>query len=355
MHREYDYLVFIGRFQPFHNGHLAVVREALAQADTLIMLCGSARQAPSTRNPWATDEIEGMVRACLDPAEQDRVQVIPLPDALYNEKRWLRSVQAAVNGVVAAQSPAVEATPNIGLIGMDERGDGYYPSRFPRWGSVAIEDEGGFRATVVREALFGLTPGSEVDAASYLDSEQARAILPDPVRHQLIDYIASPRYAALYEEAAFINRYAASWRSAPHPPTFMTVDAIVVQAGHVLLIERRAYPGKGLYALPGGFVNQDETLKEACLRELREETRLKVPAPVLKGSIKAERTFDAPFRSQRGRTIAQGFLIELAATGSLPKVKGGDDARRAFWVPLADLQPEQLFEDHYHIIQAMIG
>lgn len=355
MRRAHDFLVFIGRFQPFHNGHLAVVREALANAESLIMLCGSAHEAASTRNPWTTGEIEAMIRACLDPAEQARVHVIPLPDALYNEKRWLRSVQAAVNSIVGPMTSHAEVAPTIGLIGMDERGEGYYPSRFPRWGSLAIDEVNGIRATVVREALFGLKPGAEANAATFLDSKQAGVLLPNPVRLQLREYIASPRFAELCDEAAFINRYITSWQSAPHPPTFVTVDAIVVQAGHVLLIERRACPGKGLYALPGGFVNQDETLKEACLRELREETRLKVPTPVLKGSIKAERTFDAPFRSQRGRTISQGFLIELAATGPLPKVKGGDDARHAFWLPLADLQPEQLFEDHYHIIQAMIG
>ncbi len=144
-----------------------------------------------------------------------------------------------------------------------------------------------------------------------------------------------------------------AWSNAPYPPIFVTVDAIVIQSGHVLLVERKAYPGKGLQALPGGFIRGDESLPAACIRELREETQLKVPGPVLKGSIRARRVFDAPFRSQRGRTITHGFLIELAPAPQLPKVKGGDDARHAFWLPLAELAPEMLFEDHYHIIQAM--
>jgi bifunctional NMN adenylyltransferase/nudix hydrolase len=89
--------------------------------------------------------------------------------------------------------------------------------------------------------------------------------------------------------------------------------------------------------------------------ELREETRLKVPAPVLRGSIRERRVFDAPHRSERGRTITHAYLIELAPAPELPKVKGGDDARHAFWLPLAQLEPERLFEDHYFIIQAMLG
>jgi bifunctional NMN adenylyltransferase/nudix hydrolase len=51
MSHPFDALVFIGRFQPFHAGHLAVVQHALSQSDRVLLLCGSARQPRSTRNP----------------------------------------------------------------------------------------------------------------------------------------------------------------------------------------------------------------------------------------------------------------------------------------------------------------
>lgn len=133
------------------------------------------------------------------------------------------------------------------------------------------------------------------------------------------------------------------------------MDAVVIQSGHILLIERRASPGKGLWALPGGFVDPGERLQDACLRELREETRLKVPAPVLRGSIKRTRVYDDPYRSARGRTITHGFYIELEPNAELPKVKGGDDAKTARWVPLGELDPQCMFEDHYFVIQDMLG
>jgi bifunctional NMN adenylyltransferase/nudix hydrolase len=134
----------------------------------------------------------------------------------------------------------------------------------------------------------------------------------------------------------------------------MTVDAVVVQSGHILLVKRGDMPGKGLWALPGGFLNQDEKMLDGAIRELKEETKIKVPVPVLKGSIKESKTFDAPNRSSRGRTITQAFLIDLGV-GELPKVKGSDDAEKAFWVPFNKVKQEKMFEDHFHIIDNFIN
>lgn len=159
----------------------------------------------------------------------------------------------------------------------------------------------------------------------------------------------------LHEEHHFVEQYLKGWDAAPYEPNFVTVDAVVVQSGHVLMVERKGPYGKGLLALPGGFLDTGERILDACLRELREETCLQVPEAVLKGSIKSSKVFDDPYRSARGRTITHAFYIELAANKELPEVTGGDDAKRAIWVPLADLDPEQIFEDHYFVIQEMVA
>jgi bifunctional NMN adenylyltransferase/nudix hydrolase len=167
---------------------------------------------------------------------------------------------------------------------------------------------------------------------------------------------ASPAYAQLVAEYQFIEHYKAAWKDAPYPPTFVTTDAVVVHSGHVLLVRRRAEPGKGLWALPGGFVGQNEGLLDACLRELREETRLKIPVPVLKGSLRGQHVFDHPERSQRGRTITHAFHFDFPA-GELPEVRGGDDADKARWIPVAealDMGPK-LYEDHLHILEFFLG
>jgi bifunctional NMN adenylyltransferase/nudix hydrolase len=141
-----------------------------------------------------------------------------------------------------------------------------------------------------------------------------------------------------------------------YAPIFVTSDAVVIQSGHVLMIKRRSEPGKGLWALPGGFVNanQDRSVKSAMLRELREETGIKVPRPVLDGSIQDNKVFDGIDRSARGRTITHAFKIVLP-DGPLPKVKGLDDAEKAQWIPIAEVSSEFCFEDHYEIIQWALG
>ena len=107
--------------------------------------------------------------------------------------------------------------------------------------------------------------------------------------------------------------------------------------------------------MPGGFVNPDETLEQSMIRELREETGLKVPDPALRGSIIGRKTFDMVYRSTRGRTFTEAFFIRLKDDVSLPKVKGGDDAAKAFWVPIGELEENRCFEDHYAIIWKMIN
>ncbi|MGC1510033.1 bifunctional nicotinamide-nucleotide adenylyltransferase/Nudix hydroxylase [Ketobacter sp.] len=338
----YDFLVFIGRFQPFHKGHLSVIEAGLKQAKQLIILCGSAHQPRSARNPWSPPEREAMIRGALSAGDNKRVHIAPLMDSVYNDESWVRNVQTTVNGIVTAQYSTPHLAPKIGLIGHSKDQSSYYLNLFPQWGAVAVDSYKNISATPIRESVF------------HSDPQQLQNVPPN-VRGFLQEFCASGVYMALRDEYRFISTYKQAWANAPYPPTFVTVDAIVVQSGHVLMVERKARPGKGLWALPGGFVNQGEKLLQACLRELREETRLKVPEPVLKGSIQAQQVFDDPHRSSRGRTITHAFYMELQPNNELPKVKGGDDATHAKWVPLAELNPTSIFEDHYFIIQNMTG
>ena len=92
----YGIAVLIGRFQPFHLGHLHLVETALEKADRLLILLGSHRCAPDTRNPWSSEEREAMISAVLPTEQLQRVSFIPLRDHLYSDNLWLADVQQKV-------------------------------------------------------------------------------------------------------------------------------------------------------------------------------------------------------------------------------------------------------------------
>ncbi|ARU57850.1 bifunctional nicotinamide mononucleotide adenylyltransferase/ADP-ribose pyrophosphatase [Oleiphilus messinensis] len=284
-----------------------------------------------------------MIRSCLTETESGRVHIAPLMDCQYNDEAWVRNVQKTVQGLVTAHFNQPHRPARVGLIGHQKDHSSYYLKLFPQWGSVSVINQNGINATDIRNTLLREDP-----PGGYPD-------LPKGIASYLAEFRDNEDFKNLQKEHSFIETYKSGWKEAPYPPTFVTVDALVIQSGHILLVERKARPGRGLMALPGGFIDGHETLENACLRELREETRLKVPEPVLRGSIKDRAVFDDPHRSARGRTITHAFYFELEPRAELPKVKGGDDAASAFWLPLADLDPGKLFEDHYFIIQKMTG
>jgi 8-oxo-dGTP diphosphatase len=129
-----------------------------------------------------------------------------------------------------------------------------------------------------------------------------------------------------------------------YPRPALTVDAVVV-AGHpsacqLLLIERKKDPFAGKWALPGGFVDMEETLDQACIRELKEETGLELSEMV------QFRVFDAINRDPRHRTISVVFYAFISEPMA---VSGADDAARAKWFPIDNL-PALAF-DHDEIVK----
>lgn len=345
----YTHLVYIGRFQPMHAAHLKTLQRALRLADHVIVLVGTAFKPRTIKNPFSYEERRMMLLDCLSSEERERVSILPLRDYLYNEHQWLAQVHATVAQQVAhLQEPA-----RIGLIGHLKDHSSYYLKTFPQWTLEDVENIDGLEATTLRQWYFG--DDSNESGTPRWDM-LLRTRVPLPVLDYLRAFAETRDYLLLKQEQAFTQQYRAAWADAPYPPTFFTVDAVVVCQGHVLLVKRRAQPGKGLWALPGGFVGQDERAEEAMLRELREETGIDEMRAILQTSIKDRRLFDHPERSLRGRTLTEAFLIELPWF-ELPKVKGGDDAEKARWFPLGDL-PElehHLYEDHLEIINGLLG
>lgn len=344
MQTKKDISIVFGRFQPFHNLHADLIKTAWGLADHTIIIIGSSNRPRSPKNPFTATERRGMIMQWAEQQpeyQNSNTYVIEATDFAYSDTSWAEQIQSEVSDV--AKMALLGSNPSCVVVGCKKDVSSYYLDMFPQWALHEVPYSEKVSATDIRDILFS-------DMSPYY----IRGVAPESTVRFLELFSHTECYVNLAEEHRVIEAYKKSWSSAPYAPTFVTADAVVVQSGHILLIRRKAYPGKGLLALPGGFLDQDETIREAIVRELREETRLKVPVPVLMGSMQEVKVFDHPSRSERGRTITHAGLIVLR-DGPLPPVKGGDDAASATWVPLSSISGEEMYEDHKDIIDYFKG
>jgi bifunctional NMN adenylyltransferase/nudix hydrolase len=335
----HEYAIVIGRFQPFHLAHKQLLEKAFEVASRVIIILGSHAAAQTSKNPWTSQERIKMIESALTQEQSDRITFLPVRDYLYNENVWLSEIQQKVK-VVTNNSKSVV------LIGHMKDESSSYLKTFPQWEFIETKAAFDLSATDIRHSLF-TTEG-------WADSAQK---VPQKVQNYLVNWCRTSDYVRLKEEYTYLQKYKASWAVAPYPVTFVTADAVVIKSGHVLVVKRGGNPGKGLIALPGGFVNQNESLDVACLRELKEETKIKVSMDKLTSARQTNHVFDHPQRSLRGRTITYAYLFDLGKEGDLPTVKGSDDAETAFWMPIGDVYSNEatFFEDHRDIILYFLG
>ena len=362
MTKKFDTLVFIGRMQPFHNGHKAVIDKALETAHEVVVVLGSCFQPRSTKNPFTFEERKAMIDAVYGDQfnytgsqgriKTPRVKVVPMMDYPYDDNAWVSAVQNVVNGAITS-SGWTDYPKKVGLIGHAKDSSSYYLKIFPQWRNhVEVENIDDINATDIRNALFDreYTPNKTFD------------LMPTKSAEILKDFIlGSAKIGGVWDNLVVEYNEIQEYREKSQmkgfnfPSVFVTTDAVITQSGYILLIKRGGFPFKDCWALPGGYLDKGQFVVDNMIKELREETCVKIPAKVLKGSIKSQEIFDHPNRDPRGRVITHGFHIDLGYPDEkLPKVKGADDAVDARWFPLSEVTSEMMAFDHYHIIKRFI-
>jgi bifunctional NMN adenylyltransferase/nudix hydrolase len=338
MTKLYDTIVFLLRGQPVHNAHAAILGRAASLAEQVVVIIGSCGQPRTYKNPFTADERKHMIRGSTG-AFNTNIVIEENTDTIYNDQAWAARIQALVAKHTNPQS-------KIAIIGHKKDSSTQYLDMFPQWKFVEQELIEPLNATNIRDLYF----------RKDCNLKYIEGVVPKSTLLFLESFMKTEEYEQVIREREFIDNYKKQFAGLAYPPIFVTTDAVVICSGHVAMIKRRAEPGKGLWAMPGGFVNAatDRSIQDAMIRELREETGIKVPKPVLIGSIIKTQVFDAIDRSTRGRTITHCFRIDLP-NGELPKIKGMDDAIKAEWVPIGGLDSSLCFEDHYEIIQNMLG
>lgn len=348
----FDAIVVTGRFSPAHKGHkFGLFKKAIEQTNHLIVVIGSSYQPRNLDNPFISPEraemIEGIAEELrAETGKEFDLSVVMVPDYTYDDGDWATDLRGKVKNAISQQGHNPHKA-RVALLGHEKDDSSYYLNRFPEWKLIKADAypdaDSVVNATQFRELLFNGHAGIALQA------------LPDATVDVVQRVMKTQEWKDLCEWFQQNEDYKRQWGSTPHPSQFMTSDAVVYQAGHVLLVKRGHNPGKGLWALPGGFVESTEWTLDACLRELHEETGIKLKDTQLKPLIKDSYLFDAPKRSARGRTYSQAYFFRLSDDMPMPKITRfpeGDEIEEVRWIPMDEFQKMRpyLFEDHYDLV-----
>jgi len=87
--------LLIGRFQPFHLGHLAALRFALPKVDKLWLGLGSSNKPMEKNNPFSVDERKKMILSSIEDSIKNKISIFPIPD-LDNHVKWIQNIDTIV-------------------------------------------------------------------------------------------------------------------------------------------------------------------------------------------------------------------------------------------------------------------
>ncbi|EYB66898.1 bifunctional nicotinamide mononucleotide adenylyltransferase/ADP-ribose pyrophosphatase [Deinococcus phoenicis] len=291
--------VFVGRFEPPHQAHVATVLHALDHAPRVLVLLGSANLARSVRNPFSAPERAAMFGAALRGAGVRRGRVVfrPLPDR-FDADLWAADVRRVAGEVFGEGAP-------IALAGFEKDASSAYLRWFPGWDRLPTPERPGLNATDLRAAF--LTGRSLPDG------------VPEAVRAFLARFARTPAFARLGAEWAAVEAARARLPSGAH---LHEERWLHVQGGRVWLQTRQEAIGRGLWALPG-----------------------QVLPPGERPTAPADAVFDHPARALVAPTAAHVWL------GPPPA------AFPARPVPLARALalPRRFHEDHHVILTWLLG
>lgn len=333
----FDLLVFIGRFQPFHNEHKRVIDIALKEAKNVLVLIGSCDGPRTPKNPFTYAERSDMILSEYAPGTPlytNWLYDYPLDDDMWaeqvREKIKYVALDIANNGGFRLHGTD---SLRIGIIGAKKDDSSYYLDMFPEFEVALVDLQHMIHATDIR--------------LNYFRSESPKLVahmLPDSTLSFMAEFPTYYNYLCDWQKA--IDCHKDMWKDSPFPVKDVTVDVVVRYRDRVLLVRRRFHPGKLLWALPGGHLEVGERIINGAIRECWEETGLVLNA---KDCLEVK-VFDQVDRSTLGRVITHAHYFDLSYLPEEPKVVASDDAMDVDWIEMGLIYPGALFDDHFHII-----
>jgi bifunctional NMN adenylyltransferase/nudix hydrolase len=328
------------------------LRHALSRAERVVVFLDGANMARSSHKfPFTVAERKEMLAVLFkDAVASGGLLTVAADHNPYDEAAVAQALGNEVAGIAARFG-----IPRHGeAFRVAERGDRPSPASLAAFGPP--------RAPAAAE-LSPPAPPPPATLRDYLLTGEAAAA--DPRLSDWLEAFAGTQdHAWLRQEAEFCVDYAKQWPLPEGEICFRTADSVSLCAGKVLMVVRGAMPGKGLWALPGGFINKGEKPSAAARRERGEET-----GDVADDDCLGTRLYAAQGRDPRGVIETYASVFDMAplppqttengegATADedgRPLVEGRDDARSAEWKWPGDLEPHTVFGDHGLIIEDMV-
>ena len=372
--------VYIGRFQPFHKGHKAIVDltvKMMKPGDTFTIIIGSADQQETERNPLSASQRKEMLSTEL---EGYPVTILTINDSPYNYDLWIERLCAKMLGFKSAthddflekQEDFIKGFSNICIVGMENVEE--YIDRITKYYTYAPTEH--FNLGINSHIFSELDTQTSVHGSSiraFIRANDGRcprrfySDIKDFVSEKVLAYLKTVNFPLIVYNAYTKGINYAESTGCKYNYCFMTVDNIVFDKflDQVLLIKRK---DNGKLAIPGGFAEPYMNMKDNALRELEEETS--ITAKMLKDAFvkidELEPTLiDAPYRDPRSshkcNFVSAVYVWQSkvdALKNFIPYIKAGDDAVDTVWLSkeeCEDLPAWRFHADHKKIICKLLG
>lgn len=339
---------YIGRFQPFHEGHLEIVKGAFKNGiEKLHIIIGSAEQYATVKNPFSFNERVDIIKDFL--IVKNDIEIHRLDDH-PSDDIWFRNLENLIKEICN------EVDDEIYFVHSSRKDDKESEKlnteickrlhHIPMW----IENKIDTNATFIRKTLFDdslmFIQYRKIYHAWIWDSEKAK--------YNSNFIIANNDYKIIKKIKENKEKY-------PYPINDVATDVIVWKGSlkhlfenQILLIRRaKGCYGEGKLALPGGFLESELSLEENAVKELYEETGMKLNVD----DVEYSSLVDNPNRSFRGRIISFVYEHKVEDDFDFSNLKAGDDAGEIVIMSLNEILKNKglFFEDHWTIITERFG
>ncbi len=319
----------IGRFQPLHNGHVALIQKAMDDNDVVLVLVGSQNKLTDYRNPFDIETRLGLLKEHFN--QYDKMYFKGMDD-YPNDEQWVEDVISRVN--------TINDNPTATTVYTSEKDEDFYRTNFIY--NVEVSPSKGLNATDIRASVY------DGKSTMYVN-------LPSEVVDYVEQWKTTIEYNRLYNEFYLCteSKLAATEAHAYSNPIEPVAHAMVIQGDKVLLVKRSGVRGNGQWALPGGYIQHTETTRAGALRELKEETSV----DLLTQPRAAEVAFavEENMNGLSTRTIGFNYCYAVHPEETLDIV-AGDDAQDVQWFPLEDVANGDmpLFYNHTTVIRRLL-